>query len=49
MEISDTPRELLPKTHMILYSMVPGSLLKDSILITGIEGIHKLISPTLFP
>ena len=34
---------------MVINSMVPGSLLNDSILITGNEGIHILISPTLFP
>ena len=49
MEISDSGRELLPKTHMIHWSMMPGSLLKDSILITGNEGIQILIRPTLFP
>ena len=30
-------------------SLVPGSLLKDSILITGSEGIYIQISRTLFP
>ena len=40
MEISETPRDLLPETHRILSSMVPNSLLGNSLLITASEGIH---------
>ena len=47
--MSDSGRELLPYKHMILWSMMPGSLLKDSILITGNEGIQTQIRPTVFP